>query len=389
MYRVFCAIEVLHRYFADGRCRGVRLVPTADCRRILSGHRMTARQLGNRVYVLAWTDDTAVPQIPIAPETVFRFHLVVDDPSFFYFTGLPFDPAGESRLHCSNLAGHAGNGRLYLTTPNPAFDPTANYAVGDLAAGGAGLFECIGSVAGAPGNLVTDPLHWAARGEVRSPGVADAVPFGDGDVTIRLAAPVTGVTVTIFGLNRTNNQYDAVVLTDTLTFATPTVLIPVRLGSLPAGRYRVQAGGVERDFYHDPERPARALLGVVEIFNHLPAASSHAVLDGAGRVKGSTFSVIFLNPLLVWKYIARTANVKKIRDESGTYAFDDTVPLEFRSTTPIPLTEKAYDQIAMEYKPAGSAATIYPRVVNPAPGRVKRVRVGGDTLSCAEIYLNY
>ena len=99
--------------------------------------------------------------------------------------------------------------------------------------------------------------------------------------------------------------------------------------------------------------------------------------------------MLFLNPLVVWKYIARTANVKRIRDESGTYEFDDSIALEFRSKRPIPITEEAYDQIAMDYKPAASALTTYTKIANPSLANLKQVVVGGDTLPCAEIYLNY
>lgn len=394
MFKTFFTIELLHAFFADTRSRQLRLVPTPECSRILSGHRMVVRQIDNRLYVLVWTDDNSVPLIDIAPETVFRFYLIVDDPAFFDFTTLPLDLAKPGRLYFSNLSSNQANGRSYLTLPNDAFSAANNYAAGDLATSGVNLFECIQSETANPGNTVNDTGTWAPRGGVRAPGPGDVLPFTNTDASITLPAPAGNATVDIFGLNRTNNQFDASVVSTVLNFPLPTATMPVHFGqsadaTLPTGKYRVTVGGQERFFYFDPTLHPRSVLGVIEIFSHLAAADPYSLLDAAGKVKGTTFSVLFLNPLAIWKYIARTTSVKAIKDQSGTYQFDNSVAQEFRSKTPIPLTDQAYDQIAMDYKPPTSAQTTYDKIANPLPSNRKQIVVGSDTLPCAEIYLNY
>ena len=116
MYRTLFAIELLHSYFADTKSRGVRIVPTADCERALRRHRMTFRQVGNRIYVLGWCDENSVPLVTIDPATVFRFYLVVDEPSFHQYTALPTEQTSNSRFYLSNLSGNSANSRRYLTS---------------------------------------------------------------------------------------------------------------------------------------------------------------------------------------------------------------------------------------------------------------------------------
>lgn len=131
------------------------------------------------------------------------------------------------------------------------------------------------------------------------------------------------------------------------------------------------------------------MVGVVEIFNHLPGADSHALLQADGKVKGTTFTIQFLNPLVLWRYVARTSAVKRIHDQSGTFEFDDSVPQQFLSRTPIGMREEAYDQIAMDYKPSGQAQTTYTKIKNPSIGNFTKATVGSDSLPCAEVFLNY
>jgi hypothetical protein len=392
MFKTFYIIELLHGFFADTRSRQLRVVPTTECSRLLAGRRMLVRQVGNRFYVLVWTDQNSVPLMDIEPEAVFRFYLIADDPAFYDFTTLPYDAAKPVRLYLSNLSNNQANGRLYLTQPIAVFNGANNYTVGDLAASAANLFENIQSAAGHP---VTDASFWAPRGGVRASSSKDVLPFTNADVSITLPAPAGNATVNIFGLNRANNQFDRQLLSTNLNFPSATTTVPVHFGQtpnsqLPGGKYRVTAGGQEQFFYYDPALRPGAVLGVVEIFNHLAAADPYSLLDAAGKVKGTMFSVLFLNPIVIWKYIARTTGVKAIKDQSGTYQFDNSVALQFRSKTPIPLTDEAYDQIAMDYKPAtATTQTTYQKVVNPSPTNRKQIVIGADTLPCAEIYLNY
>lgn len=388
-YRTFFTIELLHQFFADGRCRGLRLEPTADCRSRLAGHRMTFRQVGNTGYALGWADDDSVPFIEPDPATVLRFELLVEDGRLNQFTALTNDPLPDERLYASNLSAHEANGRLHLTRPVAAHAPGADYQVGARAVSGDDLYECIKGVPAGALDPGADDEHWALRGPVRAPGPDDLIPFGNSDGVFELSAPVTSAGVEVFALNPLTNAHDQLVASDTLTFPEPTTQVPVPLRTLAAGRYRVVVEGEERFFYQDPgSRPDR-VFGVVEIFNHLRPADPHALLDTLGRLKAPRFTLQFLNLLVVWKYIARTSNVQDIRDDTGVHVFDDSVALEFRSTKPIPVTEETYDHIVMDYKPPTSALTTFARIANPSPAHVKQIVVDGERLPCAEIHLNF
>ena len=177
MYRTLFAIELLHSYFADTKSRGIRIVPTADCERALRRHRMTFRQVGNRTYVLGWCDADSVPLVTIDPATVFRFYLVVDEPSFHQYAALPTELTSNSRFYLSNLSGNSANSRRYLTSPNDTFDAGSDYGVGELARTGTNLFESIKSVDADPGNTTGDTEFWMSRGAVRSPRSGDLLEF--------------------------------------------------------------------------------------------------------------------------------------------------------------------------------------------------------------------
>jgi hypothetical protein len=388
MYRTFYAIDLLHTYFSDLKSRGVRVVPTEDCVRTFQRHRLTFREVGNRTYILGWLDEESRPIVTIDPSVVFRFYLVATTPEFFQFTSLPFDPSAGEALYLSNLSDNSANGRLYLSMSNAAFAAASDYDLGDLAVSGTDVFECVRSHGGSGANVVTDGEHWQERGEVRAPDRADVLNFGSGVRTIELAAPVENVTVNVFGLNREDNTFTAAVLTETKQFAPAKSIAEIPLWKLPAGKYRVTANGQEKFFYHDPGLTPGSVIGVVEIFNHLEGDDAHALLDADGKAKGTIFSMVFLNPLARWKYIARTESVLNVRDQSGLYEFESGGPLVFQSKTLMPLTEKAYGEIVIDYE-VGEAQTLYTKIKNPSPANLKRVTDGPDLLPCAEIYLNY
>lgn len=389
MYQTFFAIELLHGYFADAKSRGLRIAPTEDCLRLLRSHRLTFRQVGSRAYILGWLDEDMVPVVSIDPTTVFRFYLIVEDPAFHQFTTLPFDPADTRRFYFSNLSENSVASSKYLSAPVPAFSTSANYSPGDLVSSGGNVFEATRTVTAAPGNTTTDTTRWTKRGTVQAPTSTDLLAFGSTNRVIQIPAAVTNTTVEVFGLDRDSNEFDLPVLSVPMVFNPATNQIPIPLGKLPAGKYRVRVSGTEEFFYQDPGLRPGAVLGIVEIFNHLAGADSHALLKADGKVKGTIFSIHFLNPLLLWRYVARTSAVKKIHDQSGTFEFDDSVPQQFLSKTPIGMREEAYDQIAMDYKPAGQAQTTYTKIKNPSLGSFTKATVGSDSLPCAEVFLNY
>src|SRR5688572_10279297 len=146
MYRILFAIDLLHVYFADAKSQGLRIVPTEDCVRLLHSHRLTFRQVGNRAYILGWLDENSIPVVTFDASVVFRFYVMVEDPTFFQYTALPFDPSDSARFYFSNLAANSANSRNYLTAPILALDAGTDYLPGELAASGGSIVECIRSV---------------------------------------------------------------------------------------------------------------------------------------------------------------------------------------------------------------------------------------------------
>jgi hypothetical protein len=388
-YSELFVIELLHEFYTDGKVQGLKLIPTPACEQLLRGRQLLFRQIANVGYTLCKVNDDRTPFVPLDPGAVFQFYLKSQDSSFFGKTPLPFDPATTDRLQLSSLAANESGGLRYLTRPIPAFSTASSYAPGDLVTSDPDLFESIKTTAAAPGNTVTDAAHWTKRGPVRAPSPADALAFTSTDAVLTAPAPVATATVEIFGLNSATNLYDQLRFSEVLNFAGPTADVPVHLTGLGPGRYHVTAAGAAKSFYYDPAVQPREVIGCIEIFSHLNAANSYSLLDATDRVKATRFTVQFLNRLVIWKYIARTSNVKAIKDEAAVYTFDNSVPLEFRSNTPIPVTEKPYDKIAMDYKPVAAPLTTYGKLANPSLTHLREIDIVGDDLLCAEIYLNH
>ena len=222
MYSEFFTIEVLQNYFADARSRHITIVPTAESAVTLKRYRMLTKQVDNRLYVLAPTDESAKPLFTVNPATVLRFYLQAAEPDVYDLTQLPFNASGSDRLYLSNLAANQQNGRQYLSTPVAALDPTQNYGLGDLVTGGGNLYQCIQSLGANPGNTVNDAAHWASRGAIQSPGPADLLPFSNGDGALTLPAPVTAATVSVFSFDTGTGLFDHLIASANLTFPSAT-----------------------------------------------------------------------------------------------------------------------------------------------------------------------
>ena len=161
--------------------------------------------------------------------------------------------------------------------------------------------------------------------------------------------------------------------------------VTVKLNGLPAGKYRLVVNGEAKEIYCDNQAALNNIFGIVEIFNHLPAASDFSLLDAADVVKQKTFTLQFASRSVIWKYLARTADITSVKDSSNSFTFSSPAAKIFTSAVPISLSEKPIKTIFLESLSLGN---IMP-VANPGNNRLSTITQAGDVYYCAETYLNY
>ncbi|NVB43279.1 hypothetical protein G6O69_35975 [Pseudenhygromyxa sp. WMMC2535] len=89
-HRRLLSIDLVHDYFADGRCRGLSLRPQPACARKLAGRRMLARGRADGLDLLVEVDPSnhERPLISLGEDLHLRFDLCVDDPELPLYTDL-------------------------------------------------------------------------------------------------------------------------------------------------------------------------------------------------------------------------------------------------------------------------------------------------------------
>jgi hypothetical protein len=388
-YATLATVSLLHAFNLDGQCHGVRLLPAADTLSALAGLRVLVRFVSGQLFLLIETDSGGSSTVSAAVAAPLRFYLIVDDPTLFQRSRLPAAFDSVHRIFVTTGEAQTFSGQNYLSRVIGPLDVAKPYASGDLVMSGGDLFECIAPLAPDPGNTTGDGAHWFARGALRSPSAQDVFPFVTGTVEIDLPAPVTNATVTFHTWNVMTGIYDIVTAISNLVFDSPKGAVPVDFQGLPSGCYRVKANNTEAFYYYDPLVTPSSILGVIELRTDLSPASDYALLDGAGALKSPRFVLQFLNPLATWTYIARTSNVKTIKDQAGLYIFANPQPQIFQSTAPIPMAERPYNSIALDYKPAASPVVTYAKLPNPSPEHLQPAASAILDVPNAEIFLTY
>jgi len=396
LFRTLAGVDFLHDYFADGRARGLKAVPTAASAGLMQRTGLVWKLIGNSLLILAKSTPDGKLRTPLPAGGALRFMLFAEDGAFHTYSNLP-DTAGNARLFFSNASGTTDGGVLSLTKPVAAYSGTAAYAPGDLVASGGALVEAARPSGGSkPPRAVSEAEWWTPKPAGLYATRADLVETAGPVFSIPLPAPESVVTTAVWGYSAASGDFTVPVRTEETTdWGEPQTVVGVLLAGLPAGRYRVEAAGASRVVYYDGETTLRRSFAVLEILLDLPATHTHALLAANGTLRSVRFTVRIPARSLRWRYIARTADVTAIADTaepaSNRIAFaPDGVQADggprFLSTKPVALRETAVNTLSLQSTRLGAVHPI--SSANPAAG-LGRCTVDGDELPCAEVRLNY
>jgi len=406
-YKILFRVELYNDYFADEKARHLEIVPADDTAVLLRNHQILFRQLGNRFIALAKVNSAGKPFISIDPSIVFRFYLQIADYPFLQYSSLPFEPASPKRYYFSNrtenvvTSGNPLYSKNYISKElNSPHNTATNYKAGDLVINNITDKEIYEAVRKGINKPLNDPGFWFKRTTVTTPRQyvhrGDLQSFAGSSYNFRISAPASKVGINVFRFDAITGLFNQPATSYNLEFESPMQDIPVSIANLVPGNYKIyftyDGNQEDQEIYIDPDMLLNGRIGVIEIFNNLPAASSYSFLDATGKIKDpeTKFSLRFPNRIAYWKYITKTDSVKAIKEKNNAFIFGPAGTLEFLTTSPVAFSEKPYNIVIDFKKNAGSPNVDIEGIRNASYLQVKKIILPPDeTFDCSEIYLNY
>ena len=385
-YKVVFSVAILHEYYTNKFCEDLAVIPSAATAAVLKGHGMVWKQAGHKLIVLTRVDDAGKPYVKLSPSVKLSFYLRINNPYFNNYTNLSYHPAEPLRYYFSNGNQVKIGTDLYLNSKIAAYNNARQYPIGSFAANAAkDVFESIRPSNSGNAHALSDVGYWMKLGKFQYANAADLIeitPF----LYLFNTVAATNFAVNVFGFNPANGNYDKQV-TDTvnIAFDTPQTTVPVRLETLPPGKYRVNVNGADKLIYLDGDVVYRNVFGVLEIVNNLSAANDFALFDAAGKPKGTLFTLQFASRSVIWKYLSRTSDVTTIEDTANNITFSSDTVNQFTSDKPIPLKESPLTTILLKSATLGDILPL----ANPGKDRLATIVRAGNTYLCSELHLNY
>ncbi len=358
-FKILFMVEMLHEYYSNLQSSDFSIIPSADTAAMMKNQQLIYKVVGNKLVVLAkiQTEGPNIdkPFVELVPAKRFLFYLDLNNSLFTTITNLDADLFRQrKRFYFTNLYENKAGTALHLSAKIDNYANGTFYKPGDMADNGAGIvFENIKLSPG--GNDTTNTNFWAQRGAKQFVSSKDMLSFVTAVHTYETTIPAKQFSIKVFGLNIVNGLYDKEIpiTKSSFTCDKPTQMVQVDLSELPPARYKVRINTTEFDVYIDNVAVYNNMVGVIEIFNHLPLGSDFSFFDGTGKLKdiivaGNAqwlmYRVHFANRLAYWKYLTPKKGVKSIKDNTNVYTFPQTPALPaaadyFQSNFPIPIKQ--------------------------------------------------
>jgi hypothetical protein len=409
-YKTLFKIELLHDYYADGKCNDFTLLPSSDCEELLRAQGMIIQQAtGNSLTVMTregFTPGTCF--IPVNKSSIFRFYMKLKPGRFINYTNIEWNPVTGKRFYFNNRANNKRGTVLNLSKEIADYTDTVTYVPGMLAKDPVTkeVYEAFKGSSNADKHGFTSPgNYWSKLGDIEY-ATADGDLLNCCGTSFFFNVAGTYFSIEIFRLNKTTGAYTTPVFPDapvqTISFDKTVEGVSVDMAGLDKGRYEIKVNGITKAVYYDPSLLSNDICGVVEIFCDLDGANDYAFATEAAPVAPETqpvftikprnFTIRFANRRSLWKYIAKSANLTAINDVNADAAkrYSFTVNgMEFLSDKPIPFTEQPIKLFIPHF---GIGSSDPPPLPNAAGELLKKQKINpGDSYEfyCSEIYLNY
>ncbi len=413
-----------------------------------TGHSFVALISNNGTNSPACNNDGGLSFRKTYGNTVLRFYIKIDDPLFLNYTNVNTAINNAKKYYFSNLSQNSTNHTLNLSMPVKDFAAGITYLPGDLVKDPAtgNIFEALIKVAPKKKNQLGDASVWAQKGltglfahtddfkkgvlyqagsMVKKPGTGDEyealqtqistdkkeldnaalwVPRGQrqlqyatsydmlehskGSYIFIPEKPVTKAVVQFFDFNFSSDKpaYDGPVgAVQNLAFNSPVTSIPINFSTLPPGRYLLKVNDETRPVYYDPQMNG-SIVGVIEIFNHLPEGDPFSFLTNDEKIKGAEYQVQFCTRSVLWKYILKDGRAQSISDVGDTGYVFNADGGAFVSATPIPLSQSPLKTLKLDFNTKDFSLSPLP---NPGVQRLAMCTQNDYDYFCSEVFLNY
>ncbi|WCT10384.1 hypothetical protein [Mucilaginibacter jinjuensis] len=386
-YAILFSVELMHDYYTDQRCPDFAIVPTAETAVAMKNMGMVYKFAGNQLFVLVRVNESGLPLIPIQSTKNFVFAMLLQHVHFYNFTNLSYTPSAPQRYYFSNTNQNQSGTDVLLQSKIALYNNATTYNIGDLVATNTGnIYEALkpGS-----GNALTNTDAWLNRNKVQYVNGGDLITLAP-YITSFAVTPANTFTVNVNGLNNAGTAYDQKVLdTINLTYDTAQSTIQLKLDNLPSGKYSIDINGQKNLIYIDSTLAAsRDVFGIINIVNNYASPSVFGLFDAAGKPNKTRFVIRFANRAVIWRYIARTADVTSVNDSRPApdkYTFTAGDPNEFISVKPIPFNQQPVNTLSIESTSLGNISPI----ANPTINRLGTINKDGFNYYCSELHLNY
>lgn len=385
-YKIIFSVDILHEYYTSRFCEDFELVPSTATAALLKGHGMVYKSVGHKLIVLTRTD--ALGKSFISPDVSAKlyFYLKLKNPHFNNITNLNYRPSETPRYSFSNDNQTKIGTDRYLSSKIPTYNNANEYPIGSFASNvGNEVFEAIKPSNSGNAHGLADTSYWIKRGKFQYANGNDLLEVTS-FVYLFNAVADTNFIIRVFGFNPASGMYNSTVMDQVdLTFSSPETTVPVRLETLPAGKYRIEVNGQSKLIYLDSSVLFRDIFGLLELSNHLPPANAFSLFDASGKPKGLLFTIRFANRSVIWKYMSRTNDVTSVEDTAANIIFAPEPGNQFISDKPIPLQEKPVTTILLKSTSLGDISPL----ANPGKDRLGTITKAGNTYLCSELHLNY
>lgn len=374
-FKILFSVDLLHDYYSSSFSKDFSIIPSPATAKLLQANQLLYRQVNHQLIVLTKVNTGDASKVPDPKDKVFSklssnevlsFYLVLNNTQFFTISQAEQRTFSTHKFYFNNLTANAFNNALYLSRPASVFNIGNVYITGDIVSQGNNCFQCLANHSNEP---LTNNEFWVSKNGFQYTTNQDRVRVLPTIINYTLSAidADTHFTIKAFALSKINNSLFDVeqpLKHHLFTSDQLTTQVQINLEGLIPGRYRITVNGInifdEKSVFIDDTMYANQVAGVIEIFNHLPAANEYALYTIDDKTKDTPvnnkpnwlkFIIRFPNRQAIWKYIALR---KSLADISLTpnpmnYDFASTPfpppPLPsrdadiFLSNKPIPISE--------------------------------------------------
>lgn len=401
----FFTVTFLHDYFTNKQCNDLEVVPAADCLALFSGLNMQWRNVAHEFRTWIKVNDIGGPFInnplntppndkvyhQFYDQNIFRLYLKSRKNTFSNYTNI--SPANNRKYYFSNLTANDHSGVLFATTAVAGHTTGTGYIPGNLARHPVTnkIYEAITKHTSAAVGELIDTNLWVELPAAAYPTAKDQVEYSGGLYAFTLPAPVNRAAIAIYGFdfNLATPGYTVAIGEKEIQYfnvGEEQSVIPVKLSHLKPGRYKITVNATSKEVYYDPALQDESILGIMEIFNHLPAASIYAFLDANEIVQPKKYTIRFPTRRVLWKYTRKDGKPKAITDTSIPPHIFTLHTNDFVSQKPIPLAEAALTTLELTFNTPDHKLAPLP---NPPVAKLGKFNQSGYDYLCSEMYLNY